>query len=411
MTKRNPAAAELRALLMQRFDTNRAILREKLSHRPPRQRPLVTAIVSLWEDDRSMVRTKLLAGSLSGLLRQTGMFDLDFIAIANNGGGAEGMVPATSDVLRAAFHHVLSVEAQQSGDDARRPWSIELPLANGSREPGQNRCFFIVQPLHELNRGQIRALRDVVHALHVEILNGYTPDAVFKMDAETVLDFRPSGLSFHKSPFQTLYDALKRRRLAAIGTKEQFGIVDPLSGERLGLPVPLPQEIFTQTTREKREDLSYLPGGALLAEPDYYVAGMEAIAQTTPGIVSEDYLFTQMLKEHFRNRPFGMYSTTAITHFNRTFRGRAAVAQIARWRSHGAAVDEIFPGDGMRPRSLSLCAHLIFKSRRRLLAKDLRAGVRQIVEDLLILPSALRLLGNVGKADIVRGDASWRDEK
>jgi hypothetical protein len=148
-----------------------------------------------------MVRTKVLSRSVSALLQQAQAFDLDFIAIANNGGGSEGMVPATRDVLRDAFHDVHIVEqAQQTGDDAGMPWSMELPLADGSRQPGRNRCFFIIQPLHELNAGKIRALRDVAHALHVEVLNGYSPDAIFQMDTETVLAFRPSGLSFHKSP-------------------------------------------------------------------------------------------------------------------------------------------------------------------------------------------------------------------
>ena len=147
-----------------------------------------------------------------------------------------------------------------------------------------------------------------------------------------------------------------------------------------------------------------------MAEPSYYVAGMEAITQTTPGSVVEDYLFTQMLREHFRNGPFRIHSTTAITHFNRTFGGRAAVAQMARWQSRAAAVDEIFPECGMKHRSLALCTRLILKSRRRLLSRDPRAGLRQIAEDVRMLPRALRLLGKVEAADILQGKASWHDE-
>jgi hypothetical protein len=390
---------------MQRFETNRAILQERLNQRPPRQRPLVTVVVSLWETDQSIVGTKMLARSVTALLEQAQAFDLDFIAIANNGGGHERMVPATEEVLRAAFHDVHVVKTtRQTACDVVTPWSLELRLADGSRQLNHNRCFFVIQPLHELNKGKIRALRDVAHALRVEILNGYTPDAVLQIDVESILAFRPSGLRFRKSPFQTLYDALKRRKLVAIGTKDRFGIVDPLSGKPLDLPVPLPQELFVQATQGKREDLFTLPGGALLTEPEYYVAGMEAIAQTTPGIVGEDYLFTQILRAHCRNGPFRIYSTTAITHFNRTFQGKAAVAHMARWRRQRAAVDEIFSDLTTAPGTLSVYTRLIIKSRRRLVAKDPRAGLRQIVEDVQILPRALRLLGKADAADILHVD-------
>ena len=69
LTAPRPTPAELKALLMQRFETNRCILQQKLDQRQPRQRPLVTVVLSHF-DDQSMIRTKMLARSLAALLQQ-----------------------------------------------------------------------------------------------------------------------------------------------------------------------------------------------------------------------------------------------------------------------------------------------------------------------------------------------------
>lgn len=85
---------EVRTSLMGRFGTYLEELRPKITENRSkegvlRERPLVTVVVSLWEEDNSMLASKMFANSLSALQdqAQSSNMDLDFVIVANNGGG------------------------------------------------------------------------------------------------------------------------------------------------------------------------------------------------------------------------------------------------------------------------------------------------------------------------------------
>lgn len=420
---------EIRRALLDKFQDNLSIVRPALidsrsKEGESRKRPLITVVVSLWEEDGFMLASKMFQESMNNLRRQaeSSDLDLDFIVVANNGGGktariGESMKLGVSNTLRTTFdepnYREVITNKPIDAVDQSIPWDTEIPLSN-ARIEGKDRCYFVVQPQDDLNVGKVRALRDVSHTLRAEILKGYAPDAVFQMDAETILEYKPTHHSFTKPPIRALYDTLKRRDgVVAIGTKDRFEPMDPETGKPLGKVMPFPQEGMTQINRGARERFISLPGGALLAEPDYYVAGMNAITEVTFGNVAEDYMFTQMLREYTRSNGLQdmvrLNSVDVITHLNRCPQGKAAVEQLLRWKKQGNAVDQIFPEVKYEYKPLTEYTLLVVKSRLRRLRSidEKRNFIKQILRDVTMLPGMLKIARENGISDLILGNSSW----
>lgn len=420
---------EVRTSLMGKFGTYLGELGPKITGNRSKEgvlkeRPLVTVVVSLWEEDDSMLASKMFSNSLSALQDQakSSNMDLDFVIVVNNGGGrteelGKNMTANMGQAVEGRFgvsnFRLVTTSAPDESNNPSVPWKAEIPLSE-PRAEGQSRCFLVVQPFDKLNAGKVRALRDISSSLHREIFKGYTPDAIFQMDAETILEYQKTHLKLLKSPFRAMYDALKRRDgVVAIGTKDRFDPMDPETGKALGVAMPLAQELYTQINRGTKERFITLPGGAILAEPHYYIAGMEAISTTTPGDVAEDYLFTQMLREYAKDNNHGeivkINSLNVITHLNRCPEGDDAVRQILRWKRQGAAVDQIFPDFKYEDKPLLTYAKLLLKARLKKAAesKDRKEYWARVVADIKSIPGIVEIITDKEIADLIKGNASW----
>ncbi len=427
--KKENSPEKLRTRLLDGFQENLQTLREATSkirqNETPRTRPRVAVIVSLWEEDNSMIASKMFNESLSNLKNQaeSSFMDLDFIVVANNGGGktrelgeetVANLVRSLKSKLGEDKVNNISTGKPTELNDPTIPWNVEIPLSESTTE-GQDRCFLIVQPFDKLNAGKIRAIRDVSASLYSEILKGYSPNAIFQMDAETILEYVKTHLTLIKSPFRAMYDALKRRdKVVAIGTKDRFEPMDPETGKPLGVPMPLAQESMTQMNKGKRENFISLPGGALIADPLYYVAGMKTITENTVGDVAEDYLFTQILREYARNNNAGdivkLNSLNVIMHLNRCPQGENAVKQLLRWKRQGAAVDKIFPDSKYKYGPLINYAKSLIRNRIKK-ALNGKYSTSSIVNDIKSIPGIIELLKDKEVADMVSGQSSWIHNK
>jgi len=425
--RREIPPSEIRANLMSKFQANLNVLHPKIMESKakevaPRQRPLVTVAVSLWEEDESLLTGKMFGEALLNLRNQAGNsgIDLDFVIVANNGGGkteelGNKMISNLEKSLKVSFgqdnyHKINTVNLGQSSDPAI-PWSAEIPLSM-PRLSGQDRCFFVAQPRNKSNEGKIRALRDVSHILYDEMLLGYTPDAIFQMDAETILEYKPTHLTLRKQPFRAMYDALKRREgVVAIGVKDRLEVMNPKTGKPLSITRPIAQELITLNNTGKRENFVSLTGGAILAEPDYYVAGMKAITEVTYGNVAEDNMFTQMLREYAKTRndqeTVKVNSLNAITSLNRSPQGDAAIQQVLRWREQGNAVDQIFPDLKYNYKPLVKYMRKLFRSRLKAAGGSKSEFLSQAIKDTRNFPGILRIARSKKTRDLLNGKPGW----
>lgn len=425
------APEQIRESLMGEFGRNLDILHPTLmanraKESKQRQNPLVTVVVSLWEEDETMITTKMFGESLSNLINQAenSGLDLDFIIVANNGGGkttelGERVVKELEQSLTSTFgddyfHKITTLKPDQTLDPSTS-WVTDIPLSS-SRTEGKNRCFLVIQPVDELNKGKIRAIRDTSNALYKNLFDGYNPDAIFQMDAETILEFKPSSLKLTGEPIRVMYDALKRRDgVVAIGTKDHFEVMDPETGKPKGVRMPIAQTAFTRINRGNRENFLYLPGGAILAEPDYYIAGMRAISMITYGSLAEDYMFTQMLREYGKRKGLAgeivrVNSTDAITHLNRSQQGDRAIKQLLRWKRQANTIDQIFPNSRYRYKPLISYIRMLIKHRLKE-AGSKRRFLLEAFADLKQVPGMFRIAFTRKTEDPVGGDSSWGRSK
>jgi hypothetical protein len=420
------SSVEIRTTVMNKFQDYLGILHTKIlenrsKEKPLRQRSLATVVVSLWEEDQTMITSKMFQESLLNLRNQAQAtdMDLDFVVVANNGGGknaqiGENMIAGLRKHFEEAFgeenfHEVKTTPRDQN--DPSIPWNANIPLSQ-ARAEGQDRCFLVIQPSNKLNEGKIRALRDISDGLYSQIMEGYAPDAVFQMDAETILEYKPSHHVLIKPPFRAMFDALQRRDgVVAIGTKDRFEPMDPETGKPLGTPRPIAQEGMTQINTGKRENFISLPGGAILAKPEYYVAGMKALTEVTYGNIAEDYMFTQILREYARTHnleePVRVNSLNVVTHLNRCPQGKDAIKQLLRWKEQGNAVDQVFPDSKYNYKPLIEYMRLTMKSRLRSIIKHPRRYFLQTLKDALSIPGMIEIATDRRTSDIVNGRSTW----
>jgi hypothetical protein len=426
-THRESSPSEIRTALMNKFQTNLDVLHPKIlesrsKEGSPRQRPLVTVVVSLWEEDETLFTSKMFSQALLNLRSQadTSGMDLDFVIVANNGGGkteelGSKMVSNLEESLKASFgednYHRTNTTSPDQPNNPSIPWKAEVPLS-AVRTEGKDRCFLVAQAFDKLNEGKVRALRDVSHSLYDEILKGYVPDAIFQMDAETILEYKPTHLTLIKQPFRAMYDALKRRDgVVAIGTKDRLEVMDPETGKPLGIPRPIAQEGMTQINTGKRENFISLPGGAILAEPDYYIAGMKAITEVTYGGITEDYMLTQILRAYGKSKNIPetvkINSLNVITHLNRAPQGEASIEQLLRWKEQGNAVDQIFPE--FKYQYQPLYEYMIKLARSRLKASggSKRKFLSQLIKDAKSIPGMVKLARTEKIRDPLSSESSW----
>lgn len=395
----------------------------EMNHRKKEQaqgkRPVVAVVVALHEEDTSLVTAKVFSKALSNLIHQAASanIDLDFIAVANNGGGTteaagQGMIQAVTSKFQEVFdrENLCLTESSEPEGEANLavPWKVSLPLA-GDRVSGKNRGFFIKQPRDKNNAGKLRALRDISNALHNEIINGYTPDAVFQMDAETILEYQDYSPARDQSPFQKMYETLKSKPdLIAVGTKDRLEPIAPDTGEPIGSYRPIVQETFMAVHKNR---FLAIPGGSMLAEPDYYVAGMKAISEIALGDTAEDILFTQMMKAYAKTQqsPIHTGSLSIITHLNKSPQGKEAIDQLLRWKRQSAAINQIFPAEKEFDDRLNRYILTAIKVRLKDALKRKGGYWRQVAEDIRSLPEIVDFIRDKELADMLQGKPSWRN--
>jgi hypothetical protein len=358
---------EIKNLLMARFYENLATLVAAWNQNRAQQieakikeeglertQPLITVIVSVWEESDEMISSKMLEHSLAELVAQAQRsgLSLDIIVVANNGGGA---TPELGHQMRERLHNslpeklgleeVIDLETQKPENefDATTPWPLEIATDESERGNG-NRLFFVTQPFDEVNAGKIRALRDVTNALTTEIVQeGYAPDAIFQMDAETILEYnkpllRDADPEDTVPPLKALFNGVTRGGYLAVGTKDRFEAMDPETGRPLRVPRESAQEGYMLANQR---NFITLPGGALMIRPPHYIAGIKAISETTPGAGTEDYMLTKMLRDiDPGDDKEGFVTATSlhiVSHLNRCPQGPDAYKQLHRAHAGGGS--------------------------------------------------------------------------
>lgn len=410
---------KLMSLFHQRMEDIGSALASSREDETGKTRPRGVIAMSLWEQDNTMLTTKMAKHSLSDILKQAEAsgIDLDVIIIANNGGSA---TPELGSKMRNTLQGfveeklgtvVLTKTSRPDGKvKATSPWDLELKLDKIKTDSqSRNRVIIVNQPFDPLNKGKLRGIRDVANALAHEITDrGYAPDFVFQMDAETRLMYSPkSGLKGKEGmipPLKAMWNQLCRGDKIGVGTKDRFAVMDPETGEPLlDVPVGSAQKGFELTNTP--ENFIALPGGAMMVKPEYYVAGMSAIAETVPSVGVEDYMFTKLLREEMRQtgKKFKEKAKTMgiIKHINRTPRDwRAAIYQMSLWRKHARAVDEIFPEDPYNTEPLPRYAWLVVTQRFKDALQKGPRHLRRLLQDLYEFPEVLKLLLSDESADI-----------
>lgn len=427
------SSTEIRTAMMTNFATKIERLAPTLERTrseiaDQRPRPLITAFVSLWEENDSMITTKMFGESMVELRRQAqaSSIDLDFIIVANNGGGktaelGQAMTARLRTDLQKTFgrntYHEATSQPPDASIRATTPWEINIPLASKRKEV-EDRCFFITQPRHDLNAGQLRAIRDISHLLDNAIMDGYAPDALFRMDAETILKYRPSSHKFSKEPLRALYDALKRRnKVVAISTKNHFEKINPDTGKPTPAIAPISYASIMEFDRGGRENFISFYGGSILAEPDFYTAGMSAITDVTCGNISDDFPLTQLLRAHAGTQDpkdaIRVNSTWAISHLNRyPDDPKMQKQQLTRWKEQGNATDRIFPDlkPDLKP-SGEFLLRTVRSRKEELRHLDKKDRRRQIAKDVREIPPGLTIALKHKSSDPINGRPTWRHYK
>lgn len=270
-------------------------------------RPHGLVVCSIWEYGNTFLSAKMFERALSELIDQSmsAEIDLDFIVVINNGGSSD---PAVREELADRLFCLLSeklphhrferlVTSPSDLQDKTVPWKIEADLAC-LRDPGGEtggKALLVIQPFHPSNQGKICAIRDVTHFVRDQIINhAYSVDFVFQMDAETILQFRQPECFIENSPFGELHKFFKSNNYTAVGTRDRFAIFDPETG--CPLPKPVGSLQIGWETTNIRHKLISLSGGALMAKPSSYVSAMIQLANYFPGLVTEDYAYTKLLR-------------------------------------------------------------------------------------------------------------------
>lgn len=396
-----------------------------------KQRPRVAVVVSLWEADKDMLTSKMFGNSIKELVKQAddGEMDLDIIIVINNGGAkepeigknlVESVVNSVSELEINANHVDLSVSNSTQNNDSRTP--LEIPIQDGfykeTKEKGHS-CVIVTQPHSPSNQGKTRAMRDASNLLENLVVNqDYKPDAVFQMDAETVLrynnDSRGESQEDDSPPLRKLYNLLKDGGLMAVGTKDEFAIMDE-DGRPTNSPVGSSQ--FAYMLHNNNPDvLITMPGGALMADPAAYIAGMRTISAALPSVGTEDYAFTKLLRAYASSVGKGIpeiaRSCPDIFHLNRTPRDiNKAIAQMVNWRSHARAVDAFFPEDPYEDRELlEYVVDVVIGRLRQASSKGDVRHLLKLLEDVGDIPAVLRKILNsqeIPDIESTKGGSTW----
>lgn len=336
-------------------DLNAKIEKNK-SEVNPRDPKKVTVVVSLWSEDDGLLANKMFGHSLDDLLNQAAQEDLnlDIIIVANNGGGAteeignaamENLTQMINNNPKIQSTNVVDTIQPEGETDAATPWDIPFDM-KGIRKPSDKNGVLIVRQQHnKLNGGKIRALRDTSKALVDAVSDGYHTDAILQIDAETILNFRDPALGkINVTPLKVMLNGINRGGLTAVGTKDQFAIMDQETGKPIDKPIGSAQKGYEATNK----GLVTLPGGALMSRPANYIAAMTSLSEHTPLIGTEDYAYTAILRQQAKDTGVPIdhlvKSIDIIGHLNRTPENwKASIQQMAKWYAHARAVDAIFP--------------------------------------------------------------------
>jgi hypothetical protein len=392
-------------------------------------KPRGTVVVSLYEEDKSLLTAKMFEHSLKDLINQAQQsgLELDVLIVANNGGGSTPEVGSlmSSKVLAdigniPEFESVTKVKTSRPNVeslDASTPWEISRNIKDVKKSAAGNRVLYIEQEFNSLNKGKIRAIRDISNYLTNQILeNGYTPDFIFQMDAETILKYKDKKLENSIAPLKVLYNQISRGGKIAAGTKDKFAIMDPDSGLPLDKPIGSAQKGFEATNTPDK--FISLPGGALMSKPANYIAGMVAISRETPSMGVEDYMFTKLLREDATEQGQGFEnvaeSVGLITHLNRTPENwRQAIKQMANWRKHARAADDIFPGNPYNTESIVKYVALVIEARFKDALDGGTKHLYKLIRDVQDLPYVMEFINDENAPDIANKNegVSWTSNK
>lgn len=393
------------------------------------KKPRGAVVVSLYEEDQTLLTAKMFEHSLTELLNQAQQsgLELDIIIVANNGGGSTREVgnlmntrvisaieniPELGNVAR-----VKTVRPNTETLDASTPWEIPTNIENAEKSEAGNRVLYIEQEYDTLNKGKIRAIRDVSNYLtHQIVETGYTPDFVFQMDAETILEYKDKKLEGALPPLKVLYNQISRGGRIAAGTKDKFAIMDPETGLPIDKPIGSAQKGFEATNTPDK--FISLPGGALMSKPANYLAGMVAISRETPSMGVEDYMFTKLLradaKEQGQELEDVAESVGLITHLNRTPENwKQAIKQMANWRTHARAADEIFPGNPYNTESIAKYVALVVQARFKDALEGGPQHLYKLIRDVQDLPYVMEFINDENAPDIAnkKQGVSWTSNK
>ncbi len=427
----------LRASIIDTYHNGLAVLEDALGRNKKEshlsdeteRKPRGTVVVSLYEEDESLLTAHMFKHSITELVKQAGQagLALDVIIVANNGGGAtpevgrlmgnKVMETINSIPEFGEITHVSTIRPNVEAIDAATPWKIPANIADAQKSSKDHRIIYIEQGFDKLNKGKIRALRDVANFLCEQIIDeGYSPDFVFQMDAETILKYNDKRLEGSIPPLKVLYNQISRGGKIAAGTKDKFAIMDPETGLPLATPVGSSQKGYEATN--SADKFVTLPGGALMARPAPYSAGMVAISRHTPSMGVEDYMLTKLLRADAKARGQELedvaVSVGQITHLNRTPRDwKQAIRQMANWRSHARAADEIFPGDPYNTEPIGRYVALVVAAR----FQDALAGgpthLLKLIRDVQDLPAVRAFIYDEAVPDISNKQqgVSWTSNK
>jgi hypothetical protein len=379
--------------------------------KPLRKRPLLTVTTHIWEDQENGLTLKIFAQTVSALkkMAENANLDIDWLIILNNGGGktvemgqqfTAGSLNLLKDTFESQNVNYRDLEGVNQSDDPTIALGFELGFENLSRDTGF-KVEVIRQPVSLANVGKIRAIRDSSTALFKHIQSGYQPDAILQLDVESILTLSKNVENTDFNPLSVLFNNLVRQKLDAVSTKDRFVHFNAETGEALNDPVPSPQLGYELVNT--RGNFITLAGGAIMAKPAIYAAGMKAIAELFPCIVPEDYLFTQLL----RQEKYALKSLAVVKHLNGAPKIKPA-QQMQRWKAHAAAVDELFPGlKPYKTESFLNYTLLVIKNRLQEAWHGNSKALPALARDVRDLPNTV-VIFRKDTANLKIGSATWQ---
>lgn len=258
----------------------------------------IAVVVSVYNGKELLLQT---LREINNQIRSCDLTGEIFLILNNGGGNASEFLnpdlpPDRIDNIKKliGIDQIIFGQTEEEKESPTKPQEITLNQEVPMESQGI-RLVVIKQTESKLNRGKIRALRDIYEYLgKLNEKTGYCPHWLLAIDAETRLRIvNENKLSIEPSGLEQLLN-LSNNGKRMVGAKLYFTPYDNIGNPDLVAKIPPMQEAISMM--HGMPGYQWLPGGATLGGFPEMVAILSSISQLLPGTRIEDVLTTVVAK-------------------------------------------------------------------------------------------------------------------